>query len=288
MLAAAVMLTCGLGWSLGTGWVANADAQTQGKPVDKPTAQDEVKRLQAELEKAKQAAKQEARTDLTDLVAKELAASVASESAAFKTKKRAYDLVVDSDVTQADFHKYLQDREDRGWEFNGSIVLKGDRRLLWVFRRPMIASGTTLSPDSRWIEQLDQSGSSTSRPVGPERTGPGNDVKAIEAEIKSLQERLARATLAARDKESAAPARIHLTYSPTGKSVTIACTGVTDSGALAAVLRDLGERQFGKDSVQVADESGNVTVSGSKEYVEWAVALVKGMAGPPLKKTAGK
>lgn len=61
----------------------------------------------------------------------------------------------------------------------------------------------------------------------------------------------------------------------------IDCTGVTESKALAAVLRDLGERQFGKASAQVTDESGKLTVSGSKEYIEWVAALVKGMAGPP-------
>ena len=61
----------------------------------------------------------------------------------------------------------------------------------------------------------------------------------------------------------------------------IDCTGVTESKALAAVLRDLGERQFGKASAQVTDESGKLTVSGSKEYIEWVAARVKGMAGPP-------
>ena len=128
-------------------------------------------------------------------------------------------------------------------------------------------------------------------------TGPGDDAKAIEAEIKRLQERLASA-LAANNKKSTAPGRIHLAYSPTGKSLVIDCNGVTDSRALAAVLRDLGERQFGKESVQVADksgkitisgkvsvqvadESGKITISGSKEYLEWVAALVKGMAGPP-------
>ena len=245
MLAAAVIVTCGLGWSLGSGWMANAGAQQpeKGAPPQSATPQDEVKRLQAELDKAKQkAAEFEARQKIGEF----RAALVEPESAAFKTKKWAYDLVVDSDITQAKFHEYLQYREDRGWEFNGSILLKGDTRLLWVFRKPVIASGATSSTSA--------GGSSM---TSTSTIGPGDDAQAVEAEIKRLQERLAK-SLAANDKKSTAPGRIHLTYSTTGKSLVIDCTGVTESKALAAVLRDLGERQFGKASAQVTDESGPV------------------------------
>jgi RNA polymerase sigma factor (sigma-70 family) len=54
VLAAAVLLTGGLGFGVGSGWVATADAQPPQKPAGaKPDPAAEVKRLQAELEKAR-------------------------------------------------------------------------------------------------------------------------------------------------------------------------------------------------------------------------------------------
>ena len=75
LLAAAVILTCGLGLSVGTGWVTHAEAQSpggvtgggSGGPSGMPSKADpaaEVKQLKANLEKAiaaEQAARQELR-----------------------------------------------------------------------------------------------------------------------------------------------------------------------------------------------------------------------------------
>src|SRR5262249_8253175 len=53
LVAAAVLLTCGLGLGVGPGWLATADAQPPagGIPPAKADAQAEVKRLQAELDR---------------------------------------------------------------------------------------------------------------------------------------------------------------------------------------------------------------------------------------------
>ena len=52
------------------------------------------------------------------------------ETYAAKTTKWEYDFVVVSDMTQSKFVAFLQDRENRGWDYNGTTTLTtgGNRR----------------------------------------------------------------------------------------------------------------------------------------------------------------
>jgi RNA polymerase sigma factor (sigma-70 family) len=286
VLAAAVMLTCGLGWGVGTGWVATADAQTAGRPAEKPDPRDEVSRLRAELEKAQKVAEFERAQKAAEVAqavdkmsrwwGDTLPGRAASETATFTTAKWAYDLVEVSDMNQKMFQEFLQDRENRGWEYNGTTVLKREHPLVWVFRRPLKAAGGS-SASSTGRGDFTGSTSAESRAAGktlsttptkaesyaPRRPGTGDDAKSVEAEIKQLQ-----AKLAAIKQGSAAR-----------RTVVIDYAGLTDGGALAKVLVDLGEKKFGKGSIRIADESGKLIVSGTEEMAEWAAALAQKLTG---------
>ena len=64
------------------------------------------------------------------------------EAASAKTSKWEYDFVAVSDMTQSKFVEFLQDRENRGWEFNGTTTFRheGKPAAIWVFRRPVKAA----------------------------------------------------------------------------------------------------------------------------------------------------
>src|SRR5262249_3524257 len=137
MLVAAVLLTCGLGLGVGSRWMANADAQQpQPKaPATKAELEAEIKRLQAELERVRLMAEAEE-------LANALAQRRTKEQPTFRTKNWEYDLVEVSDISQKKFAEFLQDRENRGWEYNGTTVLNsGKPQTAWEFRRPAKVGG---------------------------------------------------------------------------------------------------------------------------------------------------
>ena len=136
LLAAGLLVACGLGLS-GAGWVANAGAQS--KPVQQSAAE-RVKQLEEELAKAKKEAAETKRAQ--DTVQKYAEVPDARITKALRdeptasTKKWDYDLVQVSGMDQTKFWKFLQDREDRGWEYIGTTPMKDPDSLCWVFRRP--------------------------------------------------------------------------------------------------------------------------------------------------------
>ena len=153
LLAAAILLSCGLGLGVGAGLLPVAEAQPRvSYPAPKAPKADpeaEVKRLQAELLKALQdlaAAKkaEEARKSAQDEMQRralrylESLSHAREETYTVKTKKWEYDFVEVSDMGPTAFGKFLQDREGRGWEFNGHTPLQvhGKASGVWVFRRP--------------------------------------------------------------------------------------------------------------------------------------------------------
>ena len=99
-----------------------------------------------------------------------------------------------------------------------------------------------------------------------------DDAKAIDTEIKKLQEKLA-----AINKKVTEPSFFLTAKSST--NVIIDYSRMTDGGALAKLLGDLCEKKFGKGSFQFSDEpGGKLSVSGSTELIDWVAALVKKMA----------
>ena len=136
MLVAAVILTCGLGVGVGSRWVGIADAQppVRNDPPAKTDLAAQVKRLQAEIDQLRLLAEADAALSKASQRSKK-------EEPTFTTKKWEYDLVVVSKMSQLKFQAFLQDREDRGWEYNGTTITADPEELCWVFRRPVKADG---------------------------------------------------------------------------------------------------------------------------------------------------
>ena len=178
MLAVVVLLTGGLALGVGAGGLATADAQppaTSAPPKADP--QDEVKLLEALLGKARREAeaqreRAEAAAALARLAAfQEATQRAKAETVTAKTTKWEYDFVVVSDMTTAKFVAFLQDREDRGWEFNGTTPLLQQYKAspVWVFRRPVKGTGTVSPPK---VKAADPTASPPGLPVPPAPVKP--------------------------------------------------------------------------------------------------------------------
>ena len=309
VLAAAVLLTCGLGLGLGGGWMATADAQAT-LPPDKAKA-DELERLRekvkadeaerakkllAEAEAAKRVAEEAERRAIADrdefkkrraaedlLEAAKRAAEVEQqhallaeidallaaqkdrgEAAAAKTSKWEYDFVAVSEMTMTKFVEFLQEREGRGWEYNGLTKYRHDGKLadIWVFRRP--AKGTaTKSMLEEYYRKVSPNAGATEPPrASPPLTAPmtHDDAKALEAEIARLQERLALL------KASKGPAQ---------RMVFPAKDLPLEAHELAEVLFKLAAKNLKKAKVSLTHTGGDLIVEGDKELIDWVAAMIK-------------
>ena len=261
LLAAAVILTCGLGLSVGTGWVTNAEAQSPeekyGVPVNpKADAEDEVMRLKAQLEKAiaaEQAARQELRlhlkvttvTDKPDL-----------HIPGFKTTWWEYDLVdMAATFDKVKFGAFLQEREAKGWEFLGSTTLgKNGGEFQWLFRRPVGVRSVEMAPFAltpegvRGLQFLSA-------------VAKVEDAKSIEAEIKKLREKL-------NGLQGTTPRVIF------GKDVL-----PLEPAEFVALLSKMAEKKFGKGRATVSSSELGIEVRGDKEVGDWAIGLAKALSG---------
>jgi len=273
LLAAAVILTCGLGLSVGTGWVTNAEAQSGtpgGVPVKpKVDAAAEVKRLQAELDRAKLDSEATAEElyyqDSTRLFAKPV-----QKDADIKTVKWEYDLVdILATFDKANFVSFLQEREAKGWEFLGSTTMgKSGGVFQWLFRRPVKVA--TATETVKAYELGEKSGYGYPVPEGLSGTSKVDDAKAIEAEIAKLQAKL---TAIKDNKGKAGLPRQVMIIDNSG--------GLLDDASLIKLLAEIGEKKFGKGSIGVGETKGTLYVSGSKEVVEWASSVAQSLSGSP-------
>jgi hypothetical protein len=260
VLAAAVLLVCGLGLSAGMGWVANAGAQSPVQPPPtKADPQDESKHALADLLQAQRAAEEAQRPQATEIgweIASLLEAGQKGkgESSAWKTTKWEYDFVVVSDTTPAKFVEFLQDREKRGWEYNGSTPMPRDGKpsAAWVFRRPI-----------KGAELL--YGYSAPSPVTEYRiTPPGKpaDAKAIEADIARLQKQLAT-----------------LKGKPTQIRVSVPKEDLPlEAAELTEVLLNLAGKKFKNSQFTFTPSAQGVALEGDKEVIDWAVGMIKKLA----------
>ena len=296
VMAATVLLTCGLGLSVGTGWVATADAQQPAKVKPKTTLDDDVKNLtdalkrtQAELaaQQAKQAAEAERVARDAAARARQVADKKRAEdeangtgvhrltflyhglSSSFRTAKWEYDLVPLSPMDNAAdvFPRFLQEKETAGWEFLGSTTggPSGDLHQ-WLFRRPVkAASSMYIDLDGR-----DQVGGITSStPVKPVAfdfaiIATSDDPKMIAAEIDRLTAKLA-------ELKAKKPAVNKLTIQKDVLPVPAA--------DLANLLRKLAEKKFGPGKVGISSSENGVAVEGAKDAIEWATGIVKALGG---------
>jgi RNA polymerase sigma factor (sigma-70 family) len=251
-LIAAVLLTCGLGLGASSGWMATADAQPPVNPVlpgANPEA--EVKRLQAELEIARQ--QLTAQAAWSGSIAAWQKAS--GEAFVAKTTKWEYDFVAVSDITQTKFVEFLQDRENRGWEFNGTTTFKqeGKPTAIWVFRRPAKGTSTPLQQPSDYYFKLWQGVQTADQSAGNKLTS----AKAIESEIAKLQEKLA--TLKAN----------------WSRVVFMKETLPLNPIELGTLLVKLADKKFEKGQCLISSSENGIAVEGNKEVIEWVTALIK-------------
>jgi hypothetical protein len=156
MLAAGVLLACGLGGGGAAGWLANAEAQSLTPPAAAPrvSPDEKVRQLERQLEQAKLEAEEariqaqraeeakrrdEARRDEAKRDVDETRGVAVQAAPVFSTAKWDYTFVPAGEMDAAKFVKYLSDRESRGWDFTGQVTLKKDGRdaATWVFRRPV-------------------------------------------------------------------------------------------------------------------------------------------------------
>jgi RNA polymerase sigma factor (sigma-70 family) len=157
-------LCMGLG---GARWVATAGAQDTGRPANSRPGNDPA-RSQVDPEEIQQDSKG---------YTLGLLETKRKETVVGRTAKWDYDFVLASDMGTTKFVKFLQERETRGWEFNGEVTLQheGKAAAHWVFRRPN-------------TEKADQGANVMKRG----KLDWNSDRQALEAQIKQLQEQLAK------------------------------------------------------------------------------------------------
>jgi hypothetical protein len=182
-----------------------------------------------------------------------------------RTTKWEYDFVVVSDITQAKFVEFLQDRENRGWEFNGTTTMRHDGKptSIWVFRRPAQTSSTNLRQlGGEYYRYLVPGVAPPSGDPTYGKTTKADDVKAIEAEIARLQDKLAAA------KGKATWSRV----------VFMKDDLPVPPAELVTLLGKLADRKFGKGRYSVSSSDNGIAVEGDKEVIEWFTGLVRRLA----------
>lgn len=318
LLACGFGLSVGGGW-VATADAQQPAREATGKPAGKAAdLEAEVKRLQAEIEKARavaEAAAQQAKAaaeaekqarivaeaevrraadaarkgaEVERFLAAELLAQLGGkgpapeDTATFKTAKHEYNLIQVSDITQTKFRELVERYEAKGWEYCGTTPLVDPKTLVWLFRRPVKAVGATYSVPGAYIAydgskyvqvqvKPDALAGSTPivKPTVVESIRTANikpdDAKAIEAEIAKLQAKLAGL------KANAAKPMV-VVFDKTSSPL--------DPATLASVLAELGKKKFGGgNGFNVSHVNGVTTVYGDKDVIDWATALVKGLAG---------
>jgi RNA polymerase sigma factor (sigma-70 family) len=293
-LAAAALLACGLGVVAGAGWMANADAQQPGTAkAAKSDPETELRRLKEQLDAARleaDAARRAAEAQLAEAKQRDLAVLEAltqdnlkgKDAASARTAKWEYDFVLISDMTQAKFVAFLQDRENRGWDFAGTTPLthEGKPAPTWVFRRPVkpatmsdasegylnayrraLRAGDPLekADGEKALEAFKNRMNPDRRSIRPDKP---EDAKAIEAEIARLQERLAA-----------------LKGRPSVERVSFTKADLPlDPMELADLLRKLATKKFKNANITFTASEGGLVVEGHREVTEWATALIRKLA----------
>jgi RNA polymerase sigma factor (sigma-70 family) len=133
MLAAGVLLACGLGLGGGAGWLANAEAQPPATPAAKMTPEEKVRQLEAQLEQAKKEVEDKKKERLL-----KVRQFYERMDAVRSTTKWDYNFVPFYGMDVDTFVKFLQEREALGWDYSGQMTLmqNGKDAPMWVFRRP--------------------------------------------------------------------------------------------------------------------------------------------------------
>jgi RNA polymerase sigma factor (sigma-70 family) len=252
LLAAGILLASGLGLGLSTGGLPTAGAEQPNTTPAGKTATD-PNALQADLNRALEAADGRLLAQLSRV-----------EGPTAHTKKWDYDFVEVSDLSQTKFVAFLQDREDRGWEFIGStpMPVNGHPSNVWVFRRPR--AGTT-TPHGFDYGGTGEGSKGTRSPYAnnPDYgTRPGRpaatDRAAIEAEIARLQKQLASF-----ERKQVELPKSELPLPPS---------------EMVPLMTKLAQQRFPMRAMVFRWDDKGLHIQGDAEAVDWAVGLIKKLA----------
>jgi RNA polymerase sigma factor (sigma-70 family) len=253
LLAAGLIVACGLGTGLGTHWAARADDPKPGhqtKPDKPPATVDDLSRL-IQIDNASAA-------DAAALLALTLEQAGKPPGAA-ATAKWEYDFVQVSAMSKSRFVKFLGDREASGWEFNGQVTLAGEDAPVWLFRRPRQATAvdaTVREAVHDWVFDA----------IRLHDTGK-TDANA--ARIKELEAELARLKGTAGNK------------TPDVKQEKVFKPDELPLGAseMADILRRLAVKRYGYERLEctVHTPGSLLVLRGDKESVEWATGIIQAL-----------
>ena len=276
LLAAAVLLTCGLGLGVGTGWMANADAQGPGgQPPVKANPADEVKRLEAELERPGGPRRPRASRSSCSGISRSNWPQQSSTGQVGGGLREDGEVGVrlrgGGTMTQAKFVEFLQDRENRGWEFNGTTMLQheGKPTSTWVFRRPPKGTAGTAARRRTACSSMPTSKGLCAKPERPERGAAAQ--RGLQARCEGGAPR--REGDRSRDRPAASEAS-HAANQPGGRRrrKRICRWSRRNSPRFSRNWPRRGSRTL--DST-ITPSSTGLVVEGDKEVLEWAGTLVK-------------
>jgi RNA polymerase sigma factor (sigma-70 family) len=279
MLAAAVFVAGGLGVGLGTGVVSTADAQDP-----KPARTDaDLKRAAEELEKSR--AEAEAALRWFERALNEGRLGDGREAASAKTKTWEYDFVLVSEMTMSKFVAFLEEREARGWEYNGltRYLHEGKMADIWVFRRPPAKSvklNFEVKPSGPTVpyqfNEVKPSGPAVpyqpNAPVLPKVPPPPADksveVKKLEAEVQLLRAKLDEMT-----------AKLGAAETEAGRAeFRFDAKSPLSAAEASDLLGKLAPKKFPGEKVVFQVTGGTLlTVTGSKGACQWAAAAIKAL-----------
>ena len=275
LLAAAVLLACGLGLGVGSGWVATAQDKPKDeapKPYLLPQAEAKYHDLRLKLLQA-QAELEQARLEAQGGEAKPVAV---------KPEFKYVPLTGDGVMSAKDFEKVVAENETDGYTFVGSVPLAGRKFLnkiaeeafpTLVFRKKPAAEKPTTAKDLQDYQQrlwfryneLKQAELPLKEQWGPlaaQKAQLEAQAEKLRAEIKVLEAAMAAKTPAAKPEQA---------------------TATVDLGPKAAELSKailaLADKKFAgrKDALRLIVSGTAMDIRGDADAVKWVAALIDGL-----------
>jgi RNA polymerase sigma factor (sigma-70 family) len=252
LLAAGLIVACGLGTGLGTHWAARADDPKPGqqtKPDKPPTVDDLFRRVLIDDASA---------ADAAALLALTLEQAGKPPSAP-ATAKWEYDFVQVSAMSKSRFVKFLADREASGWEFNGQVTLAGEDAPVWLFRRPRqetVEDMTARDALHDWVAAANRLHDTGKADVSVAR------IKELEAELARLKGTAGNKTPDPKQEKVFKPDEL-----PLGAS------------EMADILRRLAVKRYGYERLEctVHTPGSLLGLRGDKESVDWATGIIQAL-----------